>query len=461
MRRRGLTVRVRVTFGVGVVFALALAVASAFLVARQREALTGDIETTIRLRAADLVAALDGGSLPASIAIPFEDAAFVQIVDRSGTVVRSSPNIEGEPAVATFRPDGPRPAARTLRDLPIGEEPFRVVAKTATSGGASFTVYVGGSLKPVDDAVTNLAVALAIGAPALLAVVLALTWVAVGRALRPVERMRAEVDGITESALHRRVPQPPGDDEIGRLAATMNTMLARLEDAATRNRRFLADASHELRSPLAGIRSQLEVDLAHPDGADWQTTERDVLDETLHMQRLVDDLLTIAALDDPATPAHRDVLDVDEVVLAEVRRLRTRGKVTVDARHVTAAQTIGDAAALGRAIRNLLDNAERHAAGTVTVSVTDNDEQIQVMVSDDGPGVAPADRSRIFERFARADQSRTRDDGGRGLGLAIARDIAAAHGGTLALEDTAPGATFVLRLPRDDASGHHVHRGYP
>jgi len=458
MRRRGLTVRVRITFGVAVVFALALAVASAFLATRQREALTGDVETTIRLRAADLVAALDGGSLPASIAIPFEDAAFVQIVDRSGKVVRSSPNIEGELAVTDFRPAEPPPAARTLHDLPIGDEPFRVVAESATSGGASFTVYVGGSLKPVDDAVTNLAVALAIGSPALLAVVLALTWVAVGRALRPVERMRVEVDGITESALHRRVPQPPGDDEIGRLAATMNTMLARLEDAATRNRHFLADASHELRSPLAGIRSQLEVDLAHSDGADWQTTERDVLDETLHMQRLVDDLLTIAALDEPTTPAPRDVLDIDEVVLAEVRRLRTRGKVTVDARHVTAAQTIGDAAALGRAIRNLLDNAERHAAGTVTVSVTDNGEQIQVIVSDDGPGVAPADRNRIFERFARADRSRTRDGGGRGLGLAIARDIAAAHGGTLALEDAAPGATFVLRLPRDDSSGHNPQR---
>src|SRR5581483_9373245 len=238
MRRRGLTVRVRITFGVAVVFALALAVASAFLATRQREALTGDVETTIRLRAADLVAALDGGSLPASIAIPFEDAAFVQIVDRSGKVVRSSPNIEGELAVTDFRPAEPPPAARTLHDLPIGDEPFRVVAESATSGGASFTVYVGGSLKPVDDAVTNLAVALAIGSPALLAVVLALTWVAVGRALRPVERMRVEVDGITESALHRRVPQPPGDDEIGRLAATMNTMLARLEDAATRNRHF-------------------------------------------------------------------------------------------------------------------------------------------------------------------------------------------------------------------------------
>jgi len=447
-----MTVRVRITFAVAVVFALALAGASTFLLTRQRAALTDDIETTIRLRADDLVAALEGGSLPASIAIPFEDTSFVQIVDATGSVVRSSPNIEGEPAVATFNPGRSRTAARTLHDLPIGEgdHPFRVVAEPAGTGATDFTVYVGGSLEPVDDAVRNLLVALALGAPALLAVVIALTWVAVDRALHPVEQIRAEVDSINESELHRRVPQPPRSDEIGRLAITMNNMLARLEDAAARNRRFLADASHELRSPLAGIRSQLEVDLAHPDRANWQTTERDVLDDTLHMQRLVDDLLTLADLDEPSTPPRHDLLDLDELVISEVRRLRTRGKVTIDARNVRAAQTTGDAASLGRAVRNLLDNAERHATEMVTVSLVENDSEIRIVVSDDGRGVAAGDRERIFQRFARADESRSRHDGGRGLGLAIARDIVAAHGGTLALEDSAGGAAFVISLPRGD-----------
>lgn len=453
MHRRGMTVRVRIIFGVAVVFALALVAASMFLLTRQRASLTDDIETTIRLRADDLAAALEGGSLPSSIAIPFEDASFVQIVDATGAVVRSSPNIEGETAVATFNPGGSRTAARTLRDLPIGDGPFRVVAETVGAGASGFTVYVGGSLEPVGDAVHDLLVALALGAPALLAVVIALTWVAVGRALSPVEQIRAEVDSINESVLHRRVPQPPGDDEIGRLAATMNNMLARLEDAAVRNRRFLADASHELRSPLAGIRSQLEVDLTHPDRADWQTTERDVLDETLHMQRLVDDLLTLAALDEPSSPSRHDVLDLDELLLTECRRLRTRGKVTIDARGVRAAQTTGDAASLGRAIRNLLDNAERHATETVTVSLAENDSEIRIVVSDDGPGVPTADREWIFQRFARSDESRSRDGGGRGLGLAIARDITAAHGGTLGLEDSAAGAAFVISLPRVDIPG--------
>jgi signal transduction histidine kinase len=227
----------------------------------------------------------------------------------------------------------------------------------------------------------------------------------------------------------------------------MNTMLGRLEDAAIRKRRFVADASHELRSPLAGMRSQLEVDLAHPDRADWQATERDLLEETLHMQRLVEDLLDLADLDENPTPGRHDLLDVDEVVLAEVRRISTRGKVVVDARHVTAAQVTGDASALGRAVRNLLDNAERHAIRTVTVDVVDEGTNVRIAVSDDGAGVAEEDRERIFERFARADQSRAREQGGRGLGLAIASDIVTAHGGTLELVDSERGATFVISLP--------------
>jgi signal transduction histidine kinase len=443
-----MTVRLRITLGIAAVFAAALSLASVFLLTRERAALTQDIQTTVRLRADDLVAALEGGSLPASIAIPFEEASFVQIVDANGVVVRSSTNVEGEPPVGAFTPGTSRATARTLDHLPIGDKPFRVVAETATVGGARFVVYVGATLEPVDDAVGNLVVALALGAPGLLTVVLALTWIAVGRALRPVERMRAEVDSINETELHRRVPQPAGDDEIGRLATTMNNMLARLDDAAARNRRFLADASHELRSPLAGIRSQLEVNLAHPDSADWQAIERDLLDETLHMQRLVDDLLTLAQLDEPATPARHELLDLDELVLTEVRRLRTRGKVAVEARNVAAAQTTGDATSLGRALRNLLDNAERHATKNVIVSMIETGSDIRIVVSDDGSGVAENDRERIFQRFARADESRSRDGGGRGLGLAIARDIVTAHGGTLALGHSTGGATFVMHLPR-------------
>ena len=447
MRVRRPGVRLRITLGVGLVFALALVGAAAFLVGRQRAALTDDIETTSRLRVADVVAGLEAGSLPNSVAIAFEDRAFVQIIDDAGRVVRSSPNVEGEPQIVTFTADRVQRGARTVDGLPVGDAPFRVVAGTARIRGEVLTVYVGSSLEPVDQAVRELLVGLALGAPALLVLVIGLTWVAVGRALQPVEQIRAEVAGIGERELHRRVPQPLEDDEIGRLASTMNTMLDRLEDAAARKRRFLADASHELRSPLTGIRSQLEVDLAHPARADWQATERDLLEQTLHMQRLVDDLLDIASLDEPPVSAEHDLVDVDEIVLAEVRRITTRGKVIVDARKVTAAQVTGDTDALGRAIRNLLDNAERHATRTVKIAVRQHGPNVQISVSDDGPGVAEQDRSRIFERFARADAARSRSHGGSGLGLSIARDIVEAHNGTLTLAEAERGASFVIDLP--------------
>lgn len=440
----GLTVRVRITLGVGFVFVFALALASGFLIARQRAALTGDVNTTTSLRAADLVASLEGGTLPASIAIPFEDNSFVQVVDERGVVIRSSPNIDGERRVASF----PGGGSNTVGDVPVGNTPFRVVAKTAHPGGATLTVYVGASLEPVNEAVRNLASGVALGGPLLLSVVLVLTWIAVSRALRPVEAIRAEVATISERELHRRVPQPDGRDEIRRLATTMNAMLDRLDESAARKRRFLADASHELRSPLAGIRSHLEVDLAHPETADWQATERDVLDETLRMQRLVDDLLTLAHHDENLGPTRNAVLDLDDIVLSEVRRLRTRGRVVIDATSVAAVQIAGDADSIRRAVRNLLDNAERHAASGVTVTLAEAGTNARIVVSDDGSGVAEPDRERIFERFARADTARSRADGASGLGLAIVSEIVAAHHGTVTLEPALGGATFAIELPR-------------
>jgi signal transduction histidine kinase len=226
-------------------------------------------------------------------------------------------------------------------------------------------------------------------------------------------------------------------------------MLARLEDATERQRRFVADASHELRSPLTGMRAQLEVDLEHPELADWQATERDVLGDAIRMQRLVDDLLAIAVVDASAFDAtHRAPVDLDEIVLAEARRLQTRSALAVDARAVSGAQVEGNADQLLRVVRNLLDNAARHAASRVEVSLVESPTHVTLRVVDDGPGIPDADRQRVFERFARLDDARGRngDDGGAGLGLAIVHDVVVAHGGTVAVEN-APGAAFTVVLP--------------
>jgi signal transduction histidine kinase len=273
------------------------------------------------------------------------------------------------------------------------------------------------------------------------------TWVVSGKALEPVEAIRLEVEGISANELHRRVPEPRTEDEIGRLARTMNAMLDRLDGAADRQRRFVADASHEFRSPLTAIRSRLEVDLAHPHDADWQATEREVLDDTIRLQHLVHDLLALAASDAMArdSSAHEPV-DLDEIVLSESRRLRSRTAHRVDTAEVSGAQLLGDAEALRRAVRNLLENAARHARSAVAVTLEESESSVTLTIADDGPGIPPDQRGRIFERFTRLDDGRSRDAGGTGLGLAITHDIVVLHGGTIRV-DNAPGARFIVSFP--------------
>jgi len=275
------------------------------------------------------------------------------------------------------------------------------------------------------------------------------TWVVSGRALQPVEAIRQEVEAIGAEDLHRRVPAPDTADEIGRLARTMNAMLVRLDDATERQRRFVADASHELRSPLTGIRARLEVDLAYPEGADWRATERDVLEDAVRLQHLVDDLLALAASDAAASDrSARAPVDLDEIVLSEARRLRSRSEHRIDTAGVSGAQLQGAPDALARAVRNLLDNAARHARSTVTITLRESATAVTLTVTDDGPGIPPEERARIFERFARLDDGRARDVGGTGLGLAITHDIVVSHGGTIEV-DNAPGARFTVSFPLD------------
>jgi signal transduction histidine kinase len=276
-----------------------------------------------------------------------------------------------------------------------------------------------------------------------------LTWVLVGRTLRPVERIRAEVAEIGGSDLHRRVPVPAADDEVGRLATTMNDMLARVEEGQQRQRRFVADASHELRGPLTRMRTELEVDLEHPATADAEATHRSVLEEVVGLQQLVDDLLMLARSDGGVTDvADAGSIDLAELAGAVVSRANGRSGVVVELAGVAAAPAVGRPGELQRAIGNLLDNAVRHAASTVRVMVSRNLDTVSVAVEDDGEGIPAADRDRVFERFARVDAARTAGDGGAGLGLSIAREIVVRHGGTLIVDATYEnGARFVITLP--------------
>ena len=310
------------------------------------------------------------------------------------------------------------------------------------------------NIDDLNEALTNLVATLTIALPAITVLLAALTWWLTGRTLAPVDDIRSEVDSISATNSHHRVPVPGHDDEISRLATTMNRMLDRLDHAAERQRRFVADAAHELRTPLTRIRTDVEVDIAQPDRADPTATNSAVRDEVIGLQHLIDDLLHLARTDAGHRSNHTRPIDLDDIILAEIRAQRATTDIEIDATGVSGAQLAGNPDHLARAVRNLLTNATHHARRTVTVTLREEGETIDFAVSDDGPGVPLEDRERIFERFARIDDARTRDDGGTGLGLAITRDIIDHHGGTISYDaEWAHGARFVVTLPRLD-NGH-------
>lgn len=356
-------------------------------------------------------------------------------------------------------PDGSvRAASEDAREklgsspLPVDDDP-----QTMTVDGESVLVVsedIDGDQTLVlavsmdDDAETLATVStlLAIAVPLLLLLVAVTTWLVVGRALRPVERIREEVDGITAERLHQRVPVPETADEIAALATTMNGMLDRLDASATAQRRFVSDASHELRSPLATIRQHAELAQAHPEVTSIGELAEVVSEEGLRLQGIVESLLLLARLDEGAG-THDEAVDLDDFALSEVRRLRAGG-LDVDGSGIQAARVHGDPRLLGQLVRNLADNAARHSRGRVAIGVTPADGYVFVTVEDDGSGVPVEERERIFERFVRLDEARSRDAGGSGLGLAIARGIAGSTRGTLVVDDSRwGGARFVLTLP--------------
>jgi signal transduction histidine kinase len=303
--------------------------------------------------------------------------------------------------------------------------------------GRQYGISVWGSLEPVEESEDALVATLSLGVPPLVVFVAIGSWLLAGRSLSPVESMRREVETLGRANLDRRLPEPGSRDEVGRLARTMNAMLERLERASDEQERFVADAAHELRSPLASLRVQLET---APPG----DQQRDLLAEVIRLQRLADDLLLLAR-SGPASPP-RTLLDFDEIVRAEIASL-AGGPITFEAAGVQPAQLRGDAGQLQRLVRNLLENARHHAHHRVVVSVTEEYSRVVLAVADDGPGVPVAERERIFERFVRLDAARGRDAGGTGLGLAIVKSIAERHGGRVRVEDCDVGALFTVHLP--------------
>ncbi len=451
VRSRLGTVRARLTLLATAAVAAMLVVASFGLVAVQRSTLTRGIDEALRQRADNIEPGLRRGEAAASL--PSEgdrEDSFLQLIDRTGKVTAASANVSGRRAVIA-----PVSAAgfglRTMRAVLRDHDRFRVLVRSVDVGPSTYTLVVAKNLDDVNESVHVLLSSLALSIPLVVALLGLLVWWLTGRVLRPVESIRAEVASIGGSQLHRRVPTPHSDDEIARLAETMNGMLDRVERATVLQRRFVADASHELRSPLTRIRSDLEVCIAHPDTGDPVGMYRSLLADAVDLERLLEDLLLLARSDAGAVEPEPVLVDLDDLVLGEAARLRDRHQVRVDTNAVTAARVRGDPEQLIRVVRNLADNAERHANSVVTFELCEGGALSELAVSDDGPGIPAEHHATVFERFTRLDEARARHAGGSGLGLAIVHDIVKRHSGSVVITSSdGEGARLLVSLPRAD-----------
>jgi signal transduction histidine kinase len=476
-RRRRWSLRARLTVLTSGLLCVALVVGAVVLstvLSRSRVAALDDVVRDRAVTVAGLVAA---GRVPDALPVA-EPGEIAQVLDAGGRVVATSPT------ASRTLPVLPADVLAGLRGAAAGPAPL--VLGTGDSAydaqaRAAVLVVPGEGTEPdqvvvatvpvaeVEGLVRALRLSLAGVVPVLTVLFAAAIWVALGRALRPVERLRSAAAQVARAGGPGSLPEPGTDDEIGALARTLNEMLDRLEVAAGRQRAFVADAAHELRTPLAALGATLDVAREHPDAYARDELVADLAAETRRMQVLVDDLLLLARLGSrpvPGTPVDLGAVARDAAALAvagqdaggaeaggaggtvaggtdaagtvaggtDAARAVAGGAVVVEVRGAGTAH--GDAAALGRVVRNLVDNALRHAAGAVLVEVADG----SVVVVDDGPGVGADDRERVFERFVRLDDARARPGGGSGLGLAIAREVAREHGGDVRLGDRTDGA---------------------
>ncbi len=446
--RRRIGLRLRVTAVAVLTVGVALAAAAVLLVGLVRSRLDTAATTAATLRARDVAALAEADALPTTLALPGEESAFVQVVDNTGAVIASTGNIDGEPAVSMAKPSGTTPLVLTIPIDPLDQaDAMRVIALNGTTDAGMVTVYAGESLENADDTTAAVITVLAIGLPLLVVIVAAVTWWAVGRTLRPVRRITRTMADITASDLHRRVPVPETRDEIGELAVTVNETLARLDSSVEQQRRFVADASHEMRGPLAALRADLEISVTHPERTTWHDVARDTLSDVERLQHLTEDLLLLARLDSNRQRPHQQV-DLAEIAADAAGGIR-RNDVDVTVLGADSSAIVdGDPEQLHRMMRNLVHNAEDHAAHRITITLAKQAATVQLQVADDGPGVPAEVRDIVFERFVRVDTARTRDTGGTGLGLAIVADVVASHHGSITVTDSDPhGATFTVELP--------------
>lgn len=461
LRRRLGTVRGRMTALAVVAVAAALLVAAVALVVLQRRVLTDALDARLGQRVSDLSSTIGRGeNAPALVASTIGDDTVIQIVALDGAVLASTDNAENDHPLVAPRSQGGTVEFSNVGRVEIADHDVSLrvaVASATTPAGEQLTVIAGAPDESIRESVTALTRGLAIATPALIGVLGLLVWRTTKRALEPVEAMRARADRIGATELDERVPTTGTGDEIDRLAHTMNRMLGRLQVSSEQQRDFVADASHELRTPLTGIIAQLEAARPAMDLEVHRETNDTVLTEAHRMRRLVEDLLVLARSDNGSRPWRAtELVDIDDIVLEEVRGHEIRG-FDIDTRQVSGGQVRANADEIRRIVRNLVDNAVRFASSRVAVEVSETTDEVHLVVGDDGPGIAAADREKVFDRFVRLDTARARTAGGTGLGLAISRALTERYGGRISVDESPMGGarfTVALPLPAGPGRGH-------
>jgi signal transduction histidine kinase len=451
------TVRTRVTLAAGLALTVLVTIGLAVLYLLQLRSADHTVQSQLRTYATQIEQSAAEGTFPRPLpnfALWPSDQA--QVLASDGAVLAATQYLEGRPAIYRLSPGSATPVRQAAADgvvpgdvlvfgehVTVGRRPVTIITGTASSYSL---------LHRVSDTFTELMV---FGVPGLLILACGTVWLVVGRALRPVEQIRGAVSAISHADLSQRVPDPGTDDEIGSLARTMNDMLARLDDSAARQRRFVADASHELRSPLTAIRTSLEVGLSHPHRAPWPDIARRAARQAQRLEQLISQLLVLAKSDAGQLGSRRQPVSLAPL-LADIRASIAAPGVSIDIAIAPGTTTTGNPEELFRMFRNIVDNAARYARHRVLITAVREAADIAIDISDDGPGIPAAERERVFSRFVRLDPSRGRANGSAGLGLAIARDIATAHGATITLAEAEGGGTRAVITLAETAGPHSV-----
>jgi signal transduction histidine kinase len=463
-RRRSL--RARITVVATSIFTIMLTLAGLALLITVGRSLLSTLDSSAERTGNQIAALVQQGRLPNQLLASSGGVDLIQVVDGDNRVVAASPG--ADTAVSILRADE-LSRARVGKPLNVNgarassDRPLRVIAVRADIPSGQRTVLVATDYSRVLDSSRLLERSLLFGAPLAVLLMAALTSWIVGRALRPVDALQRGAAALSAAGLSRsRLPVPTAEDEIHSLATTLNDMLDRLDTATTKQRRFVGDAAHELRSPIASLRLQLEVAGRFAESDELRELTSGALIDVDRLANLIDDLLALARSDERGAVTPRAPIrpaELAETIVAGYRDARVAVVMADPDTAAAGAAVIGERDGLHRVLVNLIDNAVRYAHSKVTVSITarelpmglDSDplarQSVVVSVADDGPGVPANKRERVFDRFYRLDTARSRAEGGTGLGLAIVREIVTAHGGTAILYDNEPGLRVEVTLP--------------